>query len=78
MGKCKDCKWLDDSLFEKEGIPIDEGIGLCRCHSPVFVLGMIEVQNNDNWEWPANHDACWPVVCADDWCGEFKPKVKTE
>jgi len=59
--KCSECRWSD---FEHKRLKDTPGFGYCRKHKP-FVKAKAGKYYGE-----------WPLVDADDYCGEFRAKDK--
>ncbi len=79
MRECKNCAWWEKMGDETNDL--DDNI--CRCHSPrPLVIDISDNKGESAWN-SSDYDwipgfTIWPVTRKDDWCGEFKPKVKTK
>lgn len=72
---CQECRFFQASRREE-----NIGMGWCRRHAPRprydiawFAVRAVESLSRDNMSREIDdvQDAVWPVVCAEDWCGEF-------
>lgn len=63
--RCFSCHW-----FETWNSDDDTSIGSCRAHAPRPVTFDDKKSSHDI----ETHNATWPVVRADDWCGEWKDR----
>ncbi len=70
MRRCSNCWFFrPDPDFDEVRAKGDMGNGECRRRSPVIIRARdLDDADAARTEW------CWPVVCDEDWCGEFEPK----
>jgi hypothetical protein len=65
-GDCKTCLYFDLDVVRKD-------VGVCRRHAPHPRRVIFDA--NDEY---VAHDADWPIVNQDDWCGDFKRDVSAQ
>ena len=61
---CETCRWWD--RFDLRSM---QDVGYCRIGPPNNYTSLVEAVKQ--------RDGLWPMVNADDWCGEHRPKEET-
>ncbi len=65
--RCDNCKFYE---------PVDDGMGECHRHPPVFFPFRLWAEDEEETDQPRAdlmNQTKWPVVEDTDFCGEFKP-----
>ena len=73
--ECKDCKYWKRAA---EHVKVWEGYGWCQRQAPYVVVGQIHNMSHEktlDTTIPSLVQGIWPLVRANEWCGEFKKKT---